>query len=359
MKDYQDNEQLLRDSTAALDGTSALDDYDNEFGNDTNEYSAPPPIPEDVEITVAPDDAPEQDNQEREPISKSEYQEPVERNKPARTSARKAQAVRAQEKSARLQAIAEQQAYQLEMQQQQIDQLTKFAGIQREKQLEERAVSLSDIILQARNDGEEERATQANALLSELNAERAVLKLNKRDQYNAPAYSQPQQNYYQEPPEVNPILEQVVAEHDWLDNTSPNYDEGLVQEAAMAEEALARKYKLSGRGQEIDSIKFYKEVAHMVEERYGIAPTAKVKSTYPTQRRPMTNQRPQYVSPVNREQQSQGNISQSNGGIQVRLSAAEKDIARLMPMLDKNGLPMTDEAKYAAYARELYRDQRR
>jgi len=127
-------------------------------------------------------------------------------------------------------------------------------------------------------EGDPQKIAEANDLLSQYNAHLALIEENKRNQKSniTPEYKVPQsynnQEQYQNDPshyqEFNENAQDWLEKNAWANPYSPDFDQDLHTEADEFSIKLARRYKISGKGDEIGSSEFFDEISSYMRDHY-------------------------------------------------------------------------------------------
>lgn len=348
MKEFEQKEEILKNSVGSLSGTSDLEKY----GKDSEIAFNADGTVSDIEVVVTPE-ASEEDLERRSDYEAQVVQETKKKERQTKRSGR------TERRLAEYQQIANQIAEENSILRDQLAQQTNYSHIQREQQLKERVIAVNEVLKKAKEEGDIDQEVAATNLLTKYNAEMVAAKNSPRVQaqpsYNQ-AYSEPQIQH-------NPVLDEIYAENDWLIEGTDNYDPGLVSEATQAEVALARQWRLAGYGDQVGSYEFYQNVVNMVKDRHGLPTQTEIASSASQSRqafnngRNMNQARHQYVSPVDRHIDT-GNIRQVGSRVNVTLTPEQREIARKLPLYDNNKQPLSDAQKEIAYAKQLVKGQR-
>lgn len=232
----------------------------------------------------------------------------------------------------------------------------QFAADQYRTGLEIKIAALKDVQEDAINSGDTKKQIEAQELLAKYNANLSIL---ERDREQAELYETEEQ--YQEPQyepqnqDVNPYLEEFVAENPWCNQNSPDYDPYLAQEAVQTCNVLEKQLKLAGKRDLIGTREFFDSVKRAMYASNGLTddmvqeqPTESYREPYqPPQRRVSA---PSPIAPVSRNYQ--GGQPQNTAPRSVYLSEFEKDIAKRMIYDNKN---LTEDQKIRRFAENKWK----
>ncbi len=190
----------------------------------------------------------------------------------------------------------------------------------------------------------QERLAEAKALQGQV----ATYKVSQRGDTYAKATPAPQTRQPQaEQARRNPVADSWIQRNDWVDNGSENFNAEKAQDALAYAENLASELKNNGRGAEIGTQRYFREIDRYLKETWEEA--EEITNEAPPAKRqgsPVAAQTRGPALPAKPEQQ------------RITLSPAEQQVAIMMGLRDQNGNPLSREEHFKAYARSKLQDAR-
>jgi hypothetical protein len=199
------------------------------------------------------------------------------------------------------------------------------------------------------SDDPEQRA-EANALLAEMAAKKALIEKDQEERAAQRAMQRiySQQNVGQLQEQINPNLIQFVERNAWANPNNTNYDTRLVREAEEAASILDSNLKVTGQSHLIGTPEYFLELESYITNKYA----APARQAYPVQERPTYNASASYRPSSNN---IYANSSQRPTNYAYQLTATEKKMAE-KAIDDPN---MSREEKWLEYAKYKSNSQNR
>ena len=317
--------------TGALPAIPVPEDLPDAVEIDLSDAAAPP-----IEKPVAAEHPPAEEPPAEEPTPRKPV--PIRRQVQAAREAERAAVERAER--------AERERDEYRTRYQQADEAALYAHEQSVKRDLEAA---KQELKTATTAGDVDAMTEAQTRLAKAAAEQNTVDAWKASHPKQPAVAEPQPQPRQEQPPTRPKLsantENWISGSTWFQPEHPDFDQEMHDEARLFARRLERKLRASGKGNEIDSADYYRQIdAHI----HGEFPDAFETAEPPTrgQAPPMTRTNSP-VAPATR-----ASPTAAANPNHITLSPYQRLIARAMGLTHQDGRKFTDVEHEREYAHQ-------
>lgn len=224
--------------------------------------------------------------------------------------------------------------------------------------LESKSEQAKQILKQAIEDGDIDLQVRAQETVSQLQAERLMVRQAASQPKAAlPRYQRPYAPVDAPLPTINEDFEDFLEENPWADPNSNEYDETLRAEADRVADFMRKGLTVSRQVHRIDTKEFFDSIRDAIGSKYGLLPSVnnQYEDVQSQQRNKSPSYRPKTISPVN-NMNNPYNSSGFNPMSRSRnpadnLSPSEREIAHSLPLYDNQGKPKSDAEKRDHYAK--------